>query len=187
MALTLKLYQNRALTSLEKFLDAARLEGPSKAFEDNVDVGLVSDYKLMPGLPDIPYVCLRIPTGGGKTVMGAHIIQICGSSYLERQHPVVLWMVPTTQIKTQTIEAFRDHRHPYRQELDDAFGGQVAIFDVAEFTRIRPADLVTKVCVVISTVAALRVDKEEGRKVYEHHEDLEGHFNISTRARMERR
>lgn len=179
MALTLKLYQNRALTSLEKFLDAARLEGPSKAFEDNVDVGLVSDYKLMPGLPDIPYVCLRIPTGGGKTVMGAHIIQICGSSYLERQHPVVLWMVPTTQIKTQTIEAFRDHRHPYRQELDDAFGGQVAIFDVAEFTRIRPADLVTKVCVVISTVAALRVDKEEGRKVYEHHEDLEGHFTGS--------
>lgn len=181
MALTLKLYQNRALSSLEKFLDVARLEGPSKSFEQTVDVGLVSDYKLMPGLPEIPYVCLRIPTGGGKTVMGAHIIQICGSSYLERQYPVVLWMVPTTQIKTQTIEAFRDHRHPYRQELDDAFGGQVAIFDVAEFTRIRPADLVTKVCVIISTVAALRVDKEEGRKVYEYHEELEGHFTGSAK------
>ena len=84
MALTLKLYQTRALSSLEKFLDVARLEGPSKAFEQTVDAGLVSDYKLMPGLPEIPYVCLRIPTGGGKTVMGAHIIQICGSSYLER-------------------------------------------------------------------------------------------------------
>lgn len=177
MALTLKLYQNRALGSLERFLDASRLDGPSKAFEDSVDMGLVDQYKTMPGLPDVPYVCLRIPTGGGKTILGAHIIRVCGSAYLDRQYPVVMWMVPTTQIKSQTLEAFQNPRHPYRQELDDAFGGQVAVFDVADFAQIRPADLVTKVCVVISTVAALRVDKEEGRKVYEHHEDLEAHFS----------
>lgn len=177
MAHTLKLYQNRALGSLEKYLDASRLDGPEKAFEDNVDVGLLNEYKKMPGLPMVPYVCLRIPTGGGKTILGAHIIRICGASYLERQFPLVMWMVPTTQIKTQTLEAFQNPRHPYRQELDDAFNGQVAVFDVADFAQIRPADLVTKVCVVISTVAALRVDKEEGRKVYEHHEDLEAHFS----------
>ncbi len=177
MAHTLKLYQSRALGSLEKYLDASRLDGPEKAFEDNVDVGLLNEYKKMPGLPLVPYVCLRIPTGGGKTILGAHIIRICGASYLERQFPLVMWMVPTTQIKTQTLEAFQNPRHPYRQELDDAFNGQVAVFDVADFAQIRPADLVTKVCVVISTVAALRVDKEEGRKVYEHHEDLEAHFS----------
>jgi type III restriction enzyme len=180
MALTLKLYQNRALASLERFLDASRLDGPSKAFEETVDIGLVDQYKPMPGLPDIPYTCLRIPTGGGKTILGAHIIRVCGASYLDRQYPVVMWMVPTTQIKTQTLEAFQNPRHPYRQELDDAFGGQVAVFDVADFAQIRPADLLTKVCVVISTVAALRVDKEEGRKVYEHHEDLEAHFSGAT-------
>lgn len=117
MALTLKLYQNRALGSLENFLDASRLDGPRKAFAQTVDVGLVDQYKLMPGLPDIPYVCLRIPTGGGKTILGAHIIRVCGSSYLDRQYPVVMWMVPTTQIKTQTLEAFQNSRHPYRQEL----------------------------------------------------------------------
>lgn len=177
MAHTLKLYQSRALGSLEKYLDASRLDGPEKAFEDNVDVGLLNEYKTMPGLPLVPYVCLRIPTGGGKTILGAHIIRISGASYLERQFPLVMWMVPTTQIKTQTLEAFQNPRHPYRQELDDAFNGQVAVFDVADFAQIRPADLVTKVCVVISTVAALRVDKEEGRKVYEHHEDLEAHFS----------
>lgn len=177
MAHTLKLYQSRALASLERYLDASRLDGPEKAFEDNVDIGLLNEYKKMPGLPLVPYVCLRIPTGGGKTILGAHIIRICGASYLERQFPLVMWMVPTTQIKTQTLEAFQNPRHPYRQELDDAFNGQVAVFDVADFAQIRPADLITKVCVVISTVAALRVDKEEGRKVYEHHEDLEAHFS----------
>lgn len=180
MSLSLKIYQKRALASLEDYLDDARLNGPDQAFVDNVDKGLRDKYKPMPGQPNVPYVCLRIPTGGGKTVMGAHIIKSAGKTILEREYPLVLWMVPTTQIKSQTLDAFRNPRHPYRQELDETFGGQVAIFDVAEFTQIRPADLGTKVCVVIGTVAALRVTDKEGRKVYEHHEDLEVHFAGST-------
>jgi len=176
MALALKLYQRRALASLERFFDAARLVSPDEAFAATVDKGLLDQYKPMPGLPAVPYTCLRIPTGGGKTIMGAHIIQAAGRTLLEREFPLVMWMVPTTQIKNQTLEAFRDPRHPYRQELDDAFGGQVAVFDVADFAQIRPADLGTKVCVIISTVAALRVENQDGRKVYEHHEDLEAHF-----------
>jgi len=181
MALALKLYQRRALGSLERFLDAARLGNPDEAFAKTVDKGLLDQYKSMPGLPHVPYACLRIPTGGGKTVMGAHIIQAAGRTLLDREFPLVMWMVPTTQIKTQTLEAFRDPRHPYRQELDDAFNGQVAVFDVADFAQIRPADLGTKVCIVISTVAALRVENQEGRKVYEHHEDMEPHFAGSTK------
>lgn len=176
MALSLKVYQQRALSSLARFLEDARLTGPASAFEKNVDPGLITHYKPMPGMEGTPYVCLRIPTGGGKTVMGAHIIQAAGDAYLERTYPLVMWMVPTTQIKTQTLQAFKDPRHPYRQELDEAFGGNVALYDVEDFAQIRPADLGTKVCVVISTMAALRVENQDGRKVYEHHEDLEAHF-----------
>lgn len=182
MALALKRYQQRALDSLERFFDATRVTGPAAAFSAIVDKGLFDQYKPMPGLPDVPYACLRIPTGGGKTVMGAHIIQSAGRALLEREFPLVMWMVPTTRIKTQTLDAFRDPRHPYRQELDDAFDGKVAVFDVADFAQIRPADVGTKVCVVISTVAALRVKEKEGRKVYEHHEDLEPHFAGSIRG-----
>ena len=181
MALALKLYQQRALDSLERYFEAARLGNAADAFAACVDKGLVDRYKPMPGLPAVPYVCLRIPTGGGKTVMGAHIIQSAGHALLEREFPLVMWLVPTTQIKAQTLDAFRDPRHPYRQELDDAFDGKVAVFDVADFTQIRPADVGTKVCIVISTVAALRVTDKEGRKVYEHHEDLEAHFAGSSR------
>lgn len=182
MALALKRYQRRALERLEAFFETARLHGGAAAFAQCVDHGLPAEYEPMPGLPDVPYVCLRIPTGGGKTVLGAHIIHAAGRAVLEREFPLVLWMVPTTQIKTQTLEAFQNPRHPYRQELDDAFGGQVAVFDIADFPHIRPADLGTRVCVVISTVAALRVTDKEGRKVYEHHEDLEAHFAVSTQA-----
>ena len=176
MALPLKLYQARSLATLERFFDAARVQGPADAFKATVDEGLLDTYKPMPGLPNVPYGCLRIPTGGGKTIMGAHIIQAAGRSLLDRELPLVMWMVPTTQVKNQTLDAFRDPRHPYRQQLDDAFGGQVAIFDVADFAQIRTADIATKVCLIIGTLAALRVENQEGRKVYEHHEDLEAHF-----------
>jgi len=176
MSLALKLYQRRSLASLEQFLEMARLQGPSKAFAAAVDKGLNTTYKPMPHGEGVPYACLRIPTGGGKTVMGAHIIQAAGTAYLEREFPLVLWLVPTTQIKNQTLEAFLDPRHPYREELDDAFDGQVAVFDLADFAQIRPADLGTKVCIIIATVAALRVEATEGRKVYQHNENLEPHF-----------
>lgn len=181
MALALKLYQQRALDTLSRFFSAARLSAPEDAFAAHVDTSLPTAYKPMPGLPAVPYACLRIPTGGGKTVLGAHIIQAAGHALLDRELPLVLWMVPTTQIKTQTLDAFRDPRHPYRQELDDAFDGRVAIFDVADFNQIRPADLATKVCVVIATGASFRVEDATGRKVYQHHEDLESHFAGSSR------
>jgi len=176
MSLALKIYQKRALASLARFLDSSRLSGPDEAFTASVDEGLLDEYRPLPGLPSVPYACLRIPTGGGKTVMGAHIIKTAGTYYLDRDYPLVVWLVPTTTIKNQTLEAFRNPRHPYRQELDDAFDGQVAIFDMSDFSQVRPADLGTRVCVFIGTVASLRVTDTEGRKVYQHNENLEPHF-----------
>ena len=176
MALDLKLYQKRSIATLARYFDEARISNAATAFANEVEDGLRSEYNPLAGLPEVPYVCLRIPTGGGKTVMGAHIIRVAGRSYLDREYPLVLWLVPTTQIKRQTLEAFKNPRHPYRIELDEAFNGNVAVFDIGEFTQIRPADLGTKVCVVIATVAALRVNDTEGRKVYQHNENLEPHF-----------
>ena len=46
MALALKLYQRRALDSLERFFEAARLASPAYAFRQTVDAGLVQQYKL---------------------------------------------------------------------------------------------------------------------------------------------
>lgn len=48
MALSLKIYQKRALSSLESYLDDARLKGPAQAFEGNVDKGLLVNTSLCP-------------------------------------------------------------------------------------------------------------------------------------------
>ena len=60
--LTLKSYQQAALSTLQTFARAAQLKGPALAFGEHVG---------RPYNPDLfgagPCICLRIPTGGGQT------------------------------------------------------------------------------------------------------------------------
>lgn len=182
----LKQYQKDSIEALRTFLDDARHLGPEKAFNKAMVAESAPERyrpitdeqgQVVESLEQVPYVCLRIPTGGGKTVMGAHIIQVAAKAYLERELPVVLWLVPTTQIKTQTLEAFRNPRHPYRRELDLKFGAdKVQVFDIAENSRIRPQDISDHLCLIIGTMASARVADTEIRDFYADKEDLEPHF-----------
>jgi len=61
--------------------------------------------------------------------------------------------------------------------LQAAFGDQFRVFDIADFAHIRPQDIAKSACIVLSTFASLRVDSTEGRRAYDHHEELEGHFS----------
>jgi type III restriction enzyme len=180
----LKTYQQETLTALEGFLTFARAEGPEAAF---ARFNQTTSYMALNGLKDVPYVCLRLPTGGGKTLLAARSIKIAGEAFLDRDRPITLWMVPTDTIKKQTVEALKDKAHPYRQMLDDAFDSKVRVFDITEFDTIRPKDIEGKVCVIVSTIQAFRVNATDKYTVYKHHEMLEDHFQkIPENESMER-
>jgi type III restriction enzyme len=115
-------------------------------------------------LPDVPYVCLRLPTGGGKTILAAHALAVVRDAWVEKDHPLVLWLVPTKTIRKQTVEALKNPRHAYREVLDEAFEGRVHVFDIADFTHIRPHDIRGKCCIVVGTIQTLRVRTTEGVK-----------------------
>jgi type III restriction enzyme len=173
----LKEYQKKALEVLGDYLSNARLYGPEAAFKMyGREVG-VSDARYETfDLGEIPYVCLRLPTGGGKTVLASYAIREAVRNYLEREYPLVLWLVPSNTIRQQTLEALRQPRHPYRQAIDDDFQGRVSVFDIADVTTIKPQDLEQKVCIVVGTLASLRVQDTTGRKIYSHNENYEDHF-----------
>ncbi len=177
----LKPFQRTALDTLASFLDRARtLANPEQAFIESWrsrdSPQAPPPYRTMPGLPGVPNVCLRLPTGGGKTLLAAHTVAIAGRHYLEREFPVVLWMVPTNTIRVQTAEALKKPDHPYRAALDDAFEGRVSVFDAAEITQIRPQDLTERVTVIVITIQSLRTSNTDGRKAYAHSENFEPHF-----------
>lgn len=170
----LKRYQKETLAALTTFLQAARTGPVADAFAENTGRP-VETYRHY-SFGEIPYVCLRLPTGGGKTVLASHAVRVTAENYLEESYPIVLWLVPTTMIRQQTLDALKTPGHPYRAELDRYFDHQVRILDVDEVTQIRPHDLGSKALIVVSTLANLRVNDTSGRKVYAYHEDFEAHF-----------
>lgn len=180
---TLKRYQNTTLEVLESYLSAARIQGAKAAFnevaEKNEGVQFRSYQALSDGTLETPYVCLRLPTGGGKTLLATYAIQKAAQSYMDTDCPLVLWVVPTSTIKQQTLNALRTPGHPYREALEANFDNRFRVFDISEFAQIRPQDLKSKTNIILATFASYRVrnDNEEMRKVYAHHEDLEPHFS----------
>ena len=175
----LKGYQQRAMDALAAFLSQAKQSSDVKqAYSDTLEA------QELPATPyrdyqfgEVPYVCIRIPTGGGKTVLASHSIVTAGRDYLEVEFPVVLWLVPSTTIRQQTVEALKQNGHPYREKLDQAFNHQVLVLDIDEVFNIRPQDIGNKTVVVVSTRQNLTVNDTSGRKVYAYHENFEPHFS----------
>ena len=170
----LKTYQQNTLNVLAEYLKTARLFGAKSAFDEISQSKC--EYKPINTLEAVPYICLRLPTGGGKTFLSAHSIGIASKNYLEQDFPVVLWLTPSATIKEQTVETLKNLNHPNRKVLETAFGGNVAVYDIADFVNVRPYDLKSKACIFVSTIQSFRVNDKEGRKIYSHNENLEPHF-----------
>ncbi len=188
--MNLKDYQKDTLAVLRRFLEEARIAGPKAAYEKITRepeqaqrLGRYGDeYRPLEGLPSVPYVCLRLPTGGGKTILGAHAVTIAREAWIEKDYPLILWLVPSNTIRVQTADALKNTKHPYRRVLDEEFEGRVRVFDIVDFAQIRPHDLRENLCIVVGTIQTLRVSNTDGRKVYAHHEELEPHFTAVSQS-----
>ncbi len=108
----------------------------------------------------IPHVCLKVPTGGGKTLLGVEAVR-----RLKIEKGFVLWLVPTKAIYTQTWDAFRNKEHPYRQILEQTSGGHVKLLEKDdEFTK---QDIETHLCVMLLMLpAANRNRNREFLKIF---------------------
>ena len=123
----------------------------------------------------MPYVCVRVPTGGGKTLLACHSIGIIASELLRVDRSVVLWLVPSNTILTQTIYALRDPRHPYRRALELACGA-VEVVAIDEALRLSRATAESATVVIVATIQSFRVEDTTGRRVYEQNGSLAEHF-----------
>lgn len=178
----LRNYQLEALRSLRDYLRKVAHMGAKTAFYDVTS----TPYNSAPFVDaDTPYVCIRIPTGGGKTVVAAHSVGVAARDYLETDNPMLLWLVPSTAILDQTLAALRDLGHPYRMALAEAFGPNVSIMSVAEALALSRPDATSGACIIVATLQAFRVDDTAGRKVYQDAGALMEHFTGLTSAQLE--
>ena len=90
----------------------------------------------------IPHVCLKVPTGGGKTLLGVAALE-----RIKQDTGFVLWIVPTKAIYEQTLKAFRTREHPYRQMLERISGGTVKLLQKAD--RFSQQDVDSRLCIMM--------------------------------------
>jgi type III restriction enzyme len=179
-------YQNEVLETLRLYWRACReSDNPETAFIQVTGErhGMAHPYnkvhKLANGaeMPqDMPFVCLRVPTGGGKTVIGARSIKVFQDELLNEEKPLVLWLVPSEAIKSQTVKLMKDLAHPLRRLLDEELG-DVEVFDGPEALGIQPNIIAGKATIIVSTIQAYRVEATDGRKVYGNNGQLMAHFD----------
>lgn len=177
----LKTYQKETLKSLKTYLTQARFMGAKAAYDAHTKPNVINrmSYQALPTPQEnVPYVCLRLPTGGGKTLLSAHSVRIASETYLERDFPLVLWLVPSNTIRQQTLETLKTAGNPNYETLRTAFDGQFMVLDITDFEQLRPQDISGKAVIVVGTVQAIKTEESntDSRKVYAHNESLESHF-----------
>ncbi|MDR0750795.1 MAG: DEAD/DEAH box helicase family protein, partial [Tannerellaceae bacterium] len=188
----LKNYQRTALNILKSFFEQCRISDNEEAFKNittKPDIaarlkGLNNAYTAWDKIPDTPRVCLKVPTGGGKTILAAHAIKIAGETVCEKEYSLVLWFVPSDTIRKQTVEALKNHRHPYRETLDDQFAGKVQVFDLDEKFNITPDDIADNTCIIVSTMQSFVKEDTSKYNVYRDNENLVPHFAAMPASRL---
>jgi type III restriction enzyme len=128
-------------------------------YSDNCKNGLGKYY---------PRINLKIPTGGGKTVLAVEAIKEYQSVFAQKKTGLVVWIVPKEIIYKQTVNNLRDKSHPYRQLLDQASGGRTVIAEKGH--TISKQDVEENLVILFlmaqstsrSTNESLRVFKDSG-------------------------
>ncbi len=179
--LTLKIYQTAALSALATYL------------HDATTVGAASAFQQFSGRPyqaaafgEIPCVCLRIPTGGGKTLLASHAIVRMAREWQSNDAPVAVWLVPSDAIRSQTLTALQTPGHPYRTALEDAYGQRLQVCDLDRVSTLSPADWGRQTIVVVATIQSFRVESADTRNVYAFSEAFERHFKSLSAEKLAR-
>ena len=105
-------------------------------------------------------------------MIGTQAIRLAAENFIERDFPFVLWLVPSNEIRQQTLRALNNPNSFYSQILHRNFQGRVNIFDVGDFRRLRPQDLTQALNICVTTFQSFKVEDREGRKVYQADEEL---------------
>ena len=201
----LKEYQQNTLKRVKAYLEAlkswrakndkvvatigkeAALDVPLKAWEE---IGGRNYRSRKNGIDEaLPNFCLKIPTGGGKTLLAAHTVDLVNRNYRQKQTGLVLWVMPTTQIYRQTLEHLRNREHSYRQVLDIASGGRTVIYEKTD--RFTPEDVAENLVVLTLMLPSASRQNKETLKVFKDSggfgaffpkdDDVQGHAKLLER------
>ncbi|MBR1472490.1 MAG: DEAD/DEAH box helicase family protein [Lachnospiraceae bacterium] len=179
----LKTYQKVVMGDLEAYLAAlderSNLIRAWHAYWERKDMPIgengVPDYQNK--LPGTPHVCMKVPTGGGKTYLGCCALKRIFMHLPMYKSRIVVWLVPSEAILSQTVRNLSDPEHPYRQRLERDFGGRIEVCTkemLLNGQHFSPDTVRESTVVCVFSYASLRIDsrKKDVRKVFQENGNL---------------
>lgn len=187
---------NKAKAALEAAgvpVQPALLDFPAQAWEKCRADGLLplsasiehADGRLEPvphssrtdgtGKP-VPSVCLKVPTGGGKTLLGAWGAGAIHQRYLRANHGFVLWIVPNEAIYSQTRKQLVDRDHPYRQTLDRISAAPDRVKILEKDDPLFAADMKDHLVVMLLMLQSANRETKEQLRMFRDRGNVHGFF-----------
>ncbi|MBS1590567.1 MAG: DEAD/DEAH box helicase family protein [Bacteroidetes bacterium] len=187
----LKKYQQEVIKDLENFLAFLKQENnistaynkhwESKGYPvTSTEFNGMNPYKFT--IPNCPHVCIKVPTGGGKTFLSCNAIAPI-FNYVNPINKLLVWLVPSNSILEQTLKALKDASHPYRQKLNELFNHRVEVYNKEELLNAQSFNATSvkeNLSIMVLSYASLRVKNKEDRKLYQDCGALLSFFNGNT-------
>ncbi len=142
-----------------------------KPYRDKCKNGLGAYY---------PRFVLKVPTGGGKTLLAVEAIRAYQNLFARKRTGLVVWIVPTETIYTQTVQKLRDKSHHLRQLLDQASGNRTLILEKGQ--RLTAQDIENNLVILFVMIQSIsRANNKEALKVFQDSGGYEGFFPLDNR------
>lgn len=175
----LKDYQKQVLRDLDAYLNSLdESKGLVSAWS-----GYWSSRGLMPpqgyydDIPGAANVCVKVPTGGGKTFIAS-----CALKHIFDHVPVgktrfVVWLVPSDAILSQTVANLSNPDHPYRQRINMDFSGKVNVYTKEQLLNaqnFKPFDVQENLSIAVFCYASIRANpkSKDDKKIYQENGNL---------------
>ena len=176
----LKRYQRDVLDDIEAYLVSLdKTSGINAAWRDywtakGMGLGIAPYFDDLGGVPN---VCIKVPTGGGKTFLAASSVKTIFDRLPTGKSKFVVWLVPSDAILTQTVANLSNPNHPYRQRLNRDFGGAVNVYTKEQLLNaqnFKPTDVMENLSVCVFCYASIRANptKKDDKKIYQENGNL---------------
>jgi type III restriction enzyme len=182
----LKKYQQQILDDLKLYLDNVQeTRNAASAFNEfwkkhprtpfiPQEDGYVKPYKI----PSVkgsnikitaPHVCIKVPTGGGKTFIATASLKTICSAFDTSCYKTVVWLVPSNSILEQTYKNLHNPDHPYRKRINADFQNRVEVISKEEALQginFSSESVKENLTILVMSYDSLRSAKKDGRNVY---------------------
>ena len=127
-----------------------------------------------------PRIVMKVPTGGGKTLLAVEAIREYQNIFARKRTGLVVWIVPSETIYSQTVQKLRDKANPLRQLLDQASANKTLILEKGQ--RLTTYDIEDNLVILFVMIQSIsRQNAKEALRVFQDSGGFESFFPADNR------